>query len=278
MNVRNLEQIQEESGRPGLPFGTLILSALAGGALVVAALASFERTEPPHEATVDPLAELIQRSQSTGRPTPMVVGEDSVTFPKTLSDQSNPTTAMAAVKDEQGRLLQRPEPALEASMATPPDALPKAPLPAGDLLGATRVTTEPSDQLGQLAKSVTDGAGELAPPGEQGGYEIQVASFQNPLEADAFVEQLRKRGHRAYRQAAYVPERGLWHRVRIGSFKYKIQAAEYQKKLERDERISGFLVDPDQVKRQQAIRDAKLQAREDKQKRHSRAVIGEASD
>lgn len=276
MNVRNLDQIQEEQGRSGLPFGTLLLSALAGGALVVVALASFERSEPPREASVDPLAELIQRSQSSAAPA-AVVGEGSVTFPKTLSDESSPTTAMAAVKDEQGRLLERA--ALPTPVPMPSnDALPKAPLPAGDLLGATRVTTAPNDELGQLAKSVTETPGELAPPGEQGGYEIQVASFQNAGEADAFVEELRKRGHRAYRQAAYVPERGLWHRVRVGSFKYKVQAVEYQKKLERDERISGFLVDPDQVKRQQAIRDAKLQAREDKQKRHRGSVIGEASD
>jgi DedD protein len=278
MNLRNLEQIQEGSGRSGFPLGTLLLSALAGGALVVAALASFERTAPPREATLDPLAELVQRSQSTNKAAAVTVGEDSVTFPKTLSDEGNPTTALAAVKDEQGRLLERAAPLPGEAPALPPEALPRAPLPAGDLLGATRITTDPNDELGQLAKSVTESTGELAPPGEQGGYEIQVASFQNPAEADIFVEQLRKRGHRAYRQAAYVPERGLWHRVRIGSFKYKIQAVDYQKKLERDERISGFLVDPDQVKRQQVVRDAKLQAREDKQKRHSRSVIGEAAD
>ncbi|HEX2731634.1 MAG TPA: SPOR domain-containing protein [Polyangiaceae bacterium] len=278
MNVRNLEQIQEESGRGGLPFGTLLLSALAGGALVVAAMATFQRAEPPRQATQDPLAELIERSQQAPKATPLVVPEANVTFPRTLSDDGSPTTALAAVKDEQGRLLERVAPSIEAPKAGPADALPKAPLPAGDLLGATKVTTAPSDELGQLAKSVSDDQGELAPPGEQGGYEIQVASFQNPVEADAFVEELRKRGHRAYRQAAYVPDRGLWHRVRIGSFKYKVQALEYQKKLERDERISGFLVDPDQVKRQEAIRDAKMQARQDKQRRHPHSVLGEGSD
>jgi hypothetical protein len=39
------------------------------------------------------------------------------------------------------------------------------------------------------------------------------------------------------------------------------------------ERIHGFLVVPEQVKRQQTIRDAKLQAREDKKRR--RAELGE---
>jgi hypothetical protein len=62
--------------------------------------------------------------------------------------------------------------------------------------------------------------------------------------------------------------------VRIGSFEYKYQAQAYLKKLDQEERIQGFLVDPDQVKRQQSIRDAKLQAREDKKRR--RAELGEA--
>jgi DedD protein len=279
MNLRNLEQIQEQTGGRGLPLGTLLLSALAGGALVVVAMASFERTAPPQQSTQDPLAELIERAAQTEKNVPTAVGRDAVTFPNTLSDESSPTTALATVKDAQGRLLQRTaDSALAPAAAPPSEGLPKSPLPAGDLLNATRVTTEPSDELGQLAKSRTsDSETELAPAGEEGGYEIQVASFQDPAEADAFVEQLRKRGHRAYRGAAYVPERGLWHRVRVGSFKYKYQAQAYQKKLYQEERIQGFLVDPDQVKRQEAVREAKLQAREDK-KRRQRAVIGEASE
>ena len=40
--------------------------------------------------------------------------------------------------------------------------------------------------------------------------------------------ELRKRGHRAFKQSAYVQERGLWYRVRIGSFKYEHEAKLYQ--------------------------------------------------
>jgi cell division septation protein DedD len=114
----------------------------------------------------------------------------------------------------------------------------------------------------------------MAPLGSEGGYEIQVASFQNPADADAFVEELRRRGHSAYRQAAYVPERGLWHRVRIGPFKHKYLAQNYQKKLDDDQRIQSFLVDPDKVKRQKAIRDDKQKKRDAKLgKREGHAII-----
>ncbi len=274
MNFRNIDQIQEESDRRGLPLATLFLSALAGGALVVAAMTSFDREAPATESEVDPLAELLERSKQEGQPAARVADEH-VTFPKILSDDGKPTTALAAVKDERGRMLElsaRPE----LTEPPPAEGLPSTEQPVGDLLSATRVTTDPNDQLGQLARSriSTGEEGEMAPPGSEGGYEIQVASFQNPADADAFVEELRRRGHSAYRQAAYVPERGLWHRVRIGPFKHKYLAQNYQKKLDDEQRIQSFLVDPDKVKRQKDIRDAKLKKREAKQKkREGHAII-----
>src|SRR5690606_15276249 len=142
-------------------------------------------------------------------------------------------------------------------------------LPIGDLLSQTTVTGQPKDDLAQIAHEHTSDSGDatMAPMGAEGGHEIQVASFRSPDDADGFVTELRKRGHRAYRQAAYVPERGLWHRVRIGPFKSRFEAQQYQQKLEAAERISTFLVDPDKVKRQQEIREAKEKARDAKAQR-----------
>jgi cell division septation protein DedD len=140
--------------------------------------------------------------------------------------------------------------------------LPVVPLPVGTLLSATPVTTDPKDPLTAMAhsaSSLADGA-ELAPSGMEGGYQLQVASYREQADADRLVEDLRKRGHHAFRQAAYVPERGLWQRVRIGPFKTKFEAAAYKTKFEKSERLSPFLVDPDKVKQaeeQRALRIAK---------------------
>ena len=90
---------------------------------------------------------------------------------------------------------------------------------------------------------------------------IAVAADERTGVADAVVDELRKRGHRAYRQAAYVAERGLWHRVRIGPFKTKIAAEKYKSEFDGKERLSAFLVDPEKVKRQEEIRASKLAAR-----------------
>jgi DedD protein len=266
VDLRNIEQIQEQDSRSRpLPVGALLLAAIAGGALVVVAMTTFQGKQEPAKVAKDPLAELLAQ-QAPGRPAGSVADGD-VTFPEMLSDGAKATTALAAVKDEKGRLLPQEAPTGSADPHEQVE-LPQGQLPAGDLLHSTKITTDPRDDLGQLAARRLSGESEtLAPLGEQGGYEIQVASFSNAEEADKFVAELRKRGHRAYRQAAYVPDRGLWHRVRIGSFKSKFEAAGYQRKLDREERLSTFLVDPEKVKQQESIRAAKVEARERKLER-----------
>lgn len=273
VNVKNLEQIQEEDPkrRPSrLP--ALLLASIGGAALVTVAVMSSERAGPPATKKDDPLAALVAEARSSASaPAEKLDGRD-VSFPKILSDEASPTTALAAVKDERGQLVVQPE-ALAAGAPTEPppatDRLPVVPLPAGTLLSATPVTTEPKDSLAQMARSAsnTDETAELAPAGSDGGYQIQVASFHVMEDADAFVSDLRKRGHSAFRQPAYVPGRGLWHRVRIGPFKTKFAAQQYAQKFEKTERVSPFVVDPHKVKQQEEIRAAKEEARNRKLKK-----------
>jgi cell division septation protein DedD len=272
VNVRNLEQIQEDDPkrRPSrLP--ALILASIGGAALVTVAVMSAKRSGPPATSKDDPLAALVADSKSSASAPPEKLDGTDVSFPKILSDEEAPTTALAAVKDERGRLVEQPgELVLPPGAPTLPppatDRLPVVPLPAGTLLSATPVTTQPKDSLTELAAraSKTDDSTTLAPPGSDGGYQIQVASFKDAPDADAFVNDLRKRGHSAFRQPAYVPDRGLWHRVRIGPFKTKFAAQQYAAKFEKTERVSPFVVDPHKVKQQEEIRAAKLEARKRK--------------
>jgi cell division septation protein DedD len=88
-----------------------------------------------------------------------------------------------------------------------------------------------------------------------------VASFKDQADAEKYVTELQKRGHHAFRQGAYVSDRGLWHRVRIGPFKTKLAAAKYKDEFEQKERMTAFLVDPDRVKRMEDLRASKLASR-----------------
>ncbi len=264
VNVRNLDQIQESDPRGrSSRAASLLLAGLGGGAVLLGASLAMKQAEPPRESRVDPLAQLVARSKQAPVDPPQTVRQSDVTFPSILSDSDRPTTALAAVKDERGKLVS-PEPS--AATVAPPvpaaDQLPASPLPVGTLLNATAVTQEPRDSLTALAADVSKpGTGTVVTAGSDGGFQLQIASFKDQGDADQLVEQLRLRGHAAYRQAAYVSDRGLWHRVRVGPFTTKLAAEKYKAEFDKKERMSSFLVDPDKVKRQEELRAGKLAAR-----------------
>jgi DedD protein len=276
VNVRNLDDIQEEErGSRGTRLLSLLLASLAGAAIVTAGVVVSRKGDARVKDTRDPLADLVAQAKGAG-PSSDKLDTRDVSFPGILSDQDKPTTALAAVKDERGRLV--PQGTTPAEPPVPPpatDRLPVVPLPVGDLLSATPVTTAPKDGLTAMAADASriPGGTELAPAGMDGGFQLQVASFKDQPDADRLVDDLRRRGHRAYRLAAQVPDKGLWHRVRIGPFKTKFEATKYKGDFERTERVSPFVVDPDKVKQAEDIRAMRLAAREKKDKKKQRVTI-----
>ncbi len=266
VNYRNLDEIREDDGRgKGARWIAAALFAVGCSAVAVATVVGIGKKGSPSESRQDPLAELATKARS--RTVSAEQLESKLGFPAVLSDQEKPTTALAAVRDDQGRLLAAQAPPA-ATVPAPglSAAIVGTPIAAGDLLRATAVTTQPHDDLTRMAVSASKPSeeGELAPEGREGSFQIQVASFRSATDADTFVLDLRRRSHRAYRQAAYVPERGLWHRVRIGPFKTKYEATLYKGQLERAERIAGFVIDPERQKKPDADRESGLSNREHK--------------
>ncbi len=277
VNVRNLDQIQEFEGRPrASKLGAMILAAMGLGAVAVVTAMNATSSRAPAATQGDALAKLVASTRDnagTQGPSATQLSGTELGFPAMLSDTERPTTALAAVKDERGRLVplaEGPNAGATGAEGTaapllPPEAaerLPVVPLPAGNVLTATPITTEPKDPLVALAVAASEPGDktDVAPSGSDGGFQIQVASFKSAEEADRYVEELRKRGHSAHRQPAVVPDKGLWHRVRIGPFDSAYAADVYRRKLETKERLHSFVVDPEKVKRAAEVRAAKLAA------------------
>ncbi len=63
---------------------------------------------------------------------------------------------------------------------------------------------------------------------------IQVASLKDSKDADEMVAKLKKKGYPAYRISSNIPEKGIWHRVRIGYFKDKAEAGSTLNKLKKE--------------------------------------------
>jgi DedD protein len=165
---------------------------------------------------------------------------------------------LVAVKARDGRFIENNEIDLPAG---PPagDELPVVPLPAGRLLESTKMAIEPHDDLTELAadRAQLPPGGEKAEAGSPGDYSIQVASFPDASEANAYVQELRLRGHAAYSEEARIPTRGLWYRVRIGPFKDRQKALGYKADFEHKEGMAALLIDPEKLEKRDAAARAK---------------------
>jgi DedD protein len=245
--IRNVEELEEESGDRKTPRAVTFAFVMLGGACVVfAALALGGRRTKPDAPKVDPLGDLVtQKSQADKSPAAKATDltTKDVTFPGILSDKENPTTALAAVRA--GASVAAPG----APSMPPPatDRLPIVPLPAQHVLEASPVVTRPRDSLTRAASDsgqIATAAAPSASAGREGGFQLQVSSFRTQGEAQSFADQLRARGHKAYAIEANVPGRGTWYRVRVGPFATQLQAANYRTSFELKEHVVPFIVPP----------------------------------
>ena len=269
MDIRHLDQIKErDRGSSGRGLAAWLLGAAGVGAVVLTAVMAMPSKELPAESTADPLSELLAKAKEQQDESPPAdqLSHAHTSFAELLTDKERPSTALVAVKARDGRFIESQEPT-PPSGPPPGDELPVVPLPAGKLLEATRMSIVPTDELTELAaeRAQLPPEGEKARAGGPGAYQIQVASFPTQAEADAYVQELRLRGHAAYREGAHIPGRGLWHRVRIGPFGDKRQALSYKSEFERKEGMAALLIDPDKVESRESQRAAKLAARAKKQ-------------
>jgi cell division septation protein DedD len=254
--IRNLDQLQEEEEGRRMPQGVAVTLVVLGGACVlVAAGALGGRTSQTHEPKADPLGELVShRAPPSGAASarPADLSPRDVTFPQMLSDDGRPTTALAAVRAASS-VSSALAPSAPSAPAQPPpatDRLPVVPLPAESLLEATPIVSRPRDALTKAASDAAQittppGSADAAPPGHEGGYQLQVSSFHTQTEAESFAEQLRARGHKAYVVEARVPGRGTWYRVRIGPFQTQHSATQYRSTFEEREHVVPFIVPPE---------------------------------
>jgi cell division septation protein DedD len=273
--IRNLDQLQEDDDERKVPRAvTLALVVLGGACVAFAGLALGGRTSAPQGPKVDPLGDLVSQRLASAAPAspsasgtprgheaqPPPQGQASadlaptdVTFPQILSDDDRPTTALAAVRPAGSAAASAP--ALVPVRPPPPtDRLPVVPLPAQAVLEASPIVTRPRDALTKAASDAAQittppASADVAPAGHEGGYQLQVSSFQTEAEADAFAQQLRARGHKAYVLEAHVPGRGTWYRVRIGPFATQHLASQYRATFEDREHVVPFIVPPETTAR-----------------------------
>ena len=73
-------------------------------------------------------------------------------------------------------------------------------------------------------------------------YTVQTASYQERYMAEDEVKRLKRRGFAAFVVSSELPGKGVWHRVRLGSFSNKAAAERLQKSVRDKEGLSTIVV------------------------------------
>ena len=262
--MRDLEHIQERSseGR-GHPIGSVLLAVLTVLGFTFAMGVVVGRAANPEEETAeDPLARLDRkdglhaREESDREKVPEVKREE-LSFPTVLTDhQDRPEVeaALAAAAAEEADLeaaALAPEPSSPAKEVEPVRPQPAAAQKIAAVLPAAVAAGQAVDKLVRaaeerdplLSSAISEAkSDDPAPPGRDGAFTLQVASYEQPGPAQAFVKGLRARGHQAFVTSADIPERGRFWRVRIGPFDSKWEAEAYREKFEEQERMNTLVV------------------------------------
>ncbi len=134
---------------------------------------------------------------------------------ETNKQQYRPTQTPAALKR------------LEAKVASKPNIAQK------------RATTYANTKESAKPKAVTD----VDSKESDDIYTIQVASYKKESEARDLAEELKSKGYAAFVKQGEVPQRGTWHRVRVGKFKTVKEASRFAYNLKNQEKeIQSFLI------------------------------------
>lgn len=106
-------------------------------------------------------------------------------------------------------------------------------------LEAKRAAKQAALSKAKAAKAAKMAKAKAAP--EEGGYTLQLSSFQDRVEAERFMNTLRQKGHDPQMVPTRIPNRGLWYRVRLGSYPSWKQALAAKRSFETSTKLIAYV-------------------------------------
>ncbi len=183
-------------------------------------------------AALDPLAALDQLSVDEQRP--------ALTFPAALTeghdleevDAELTAAARQRAASEQALAAVSDRGADEAAAAEPEHP---APAPA-----AAKPVSAPVKPAATPAKPALIAPAREAPAAEA-KFTLQLSSFQDRGEADAFVAEMKQAGWRVYMVEAEVQDKGTWYRVRLGHYASYDDALRGKERFEDQQHVIAYV-------------------------------------
>jgi cell division septation protein DedD len=168
-------------------------------------------------AAVDPLAALDELGAEEAQ-------SDTLAFPQALA-----RPAPKGEAEEHGApVVKAKEKEKEKAVAAPlaKEMMRPAPVPAPE-----PAAVAPAPAAPVVAKATASSS----------RYTLQISSFQAREEADALADKLRAAGYKPKVVESNIPEKGIWHRVRVGDYGSREEAMEGKAEFEKKVQIIAYV-------------------------------------
>lgn len=197
----------------------------------------------PNDHAIALAEEQLQREQTPKAPA------QEMTFYSTLTTREGEPAASTSVAQPPAAtaVLVPPVP---ASVPQAPDgatgpvqasegqaALPERPVPEAEPQGQASAQAEPGQPKSAEPSVASTSQVQTAAVGAS-FYTVQVGSFRRDTDAQRLLQQLAQKGYAARLLSITLPGKGLWHRVRIGTFAERAEANEMAQRLRRQENLT----------------------------------------
>lgn len=187
-------------------------------------------------------------SQEIAQPLPEISSstgtkQEEFTFYKTLTDKTDKTVSI----DLKAKPLQEENKAEKQQVATDtPGKTPDQSIPRERRIEIKIEKETPSLVTSKQAASKQPPAAKKETAASSRSvtlrYTLQTASYQEKGMAAEEVKRLKKRGYAAFIASSEIPGKGMWYRVRLGSFLNKAAAEKLQKTIQAKEGISPIIL------------------------------------
>jgi DedD protein len=170
--------------------------------------------------------------------------QDEFTFYKTLADKSDKTVSID-LKPKAAREDFKPE--NKQTIAVPVRSIPVSTAPLERHIEITPIQEAvPSGKTKQAAQKQPQHVAKKDPAAAAANtktrYTVQTGSYPERQLAEDEVKRLKKRGYAAFIVSSELNGKGVWHRVRLGSFSNRAAAEKLQRTIHDKERITTIVI------------------------------------
>ncbi len=167
--------------------------------------------------------------------------KEDLTFYKTLTERENKTVSIELKSKQKQEETAAEAPAADTARGKETEPAKKSPEKQLEIKIDRTAPAQAGKSPAKAKAAPKNGTVLAAAPAAGVRFTVQIASYPDRDMAEEEMKRMKKRGYAAFIVSSELPDKGTWHRVRLGSFTNKASAEKLAKELRTKENLSPMV-------------------------------------